>query len=48
MLGGRQYWCGDEGGLFTVSAGHECVGGTRGSCIVASATDVIYMGVVRG
>ena len=29
-----------------VSAGH--VGGTRGSCIVSSAADVLWMSVVRG
>ena len=29
-----------------VSAGH--VGGTRGPCIVSSATDVLWMSVVRG
>ena len=31
-----------------VSAGHEYVGGTRGSGIVSSAADVIWMSVVRG
>ena len=30
-----------------VVAGHEYVGGTRGSGIVSSAADVIGMGVVR-
>ena len=29
-----------------VSAGHE--GGTRGSCIVSSAADVLWMSVVHG
>ena len=29
-----------------VNAGH--VGGTRGSCILSSAADVIWMSVVRG
>ena len=31
-----------------VSAGHEYVGGTRGSGIVSSASDVLQMSVVRG
>ena len=31
-----------------VSAGHEYVGGTRGSGIVSSATDVLGMSVVCG
>ena len=31
-----------------VSAGHEYVGGTRGSCILSSAADVLGMSVVRG
>ena len=31
-----------------VSAGHEYVGGTRGSGIVYSAADVLGMSVVRG
>ena len=38
-------WCGD-GGVVVMSAGH--VGGTRGSCIVSSAADVLGMSVVRG
>ena len=29
-----------------VSAGH--VGGTRGSCIASSVTDVLWMSVLRG
>ena len=32
--------------MVVVSAGH--VGGTRGSCIVSSAADVLWMSVVRG
>ena len=36
----------DEGGVVVVSAGH--VGGTRGSGIVSSAADVLWMSVVRG
>ena len=31
-----------------VSAGHEHVGGTRGSGIVSRAADVLWMSVVRG
>ena len=34
--------------VVVVSAGHECVSGARGSCIVSSAADVIGMSVVRG
>ena len=36
----------DGGCVVVVSAGH--VGGTRGSCIVSSATDVVVMSVLRG
>ena len=37
---------GDGGGLIVVTAWH--VGGTRGSGIVSSTTDVVGMSVVRG
>ena len=33
--------------MVAVSAGHECMGGTRGSGIVSSAADVLGMRVVR-
>ena len=47
-------WCegegnigvGDGGSLVVLSAGHVC--GTRGSCIVSSAAEVLGMSVVRG
>ena len=39
---------GDWGGVVVVRAGHEYVGGTRGSGIVSSADDVLGMSVVRG
>ena len=39
---------GDEGGVVGLSAGHEYVGGTRGSGVVFSAADVLGMSVVRG
>ena len=38
---------GDRRGVITVSAGHENVGGTRGSGIVSSAVVVLGMSVVR-
>ena len=31
-----------------VSAGNECVCGTRGSCMVSMATNVLGISVVRG
>ena len=31
-----------------MSAGHECLGGTRGSYIVSSAAEVLWMSVVHG
>ena len=34
--------------MVVVNAGHECVGGTRGSGIVSSAAHVLGMIVVRG
>ena len=34
--------------MVVVSAGHEYVGGTRGSGNVSSAADVLEMSVVRG
>ena len=34
--------------MVAVNAGHEYVGGTRGSGIVYSAADVLGMRVVRG
>ena len=34
---------GDGGGVFVVRAGHEYVDGTRGSCIVSRAADVLGM-----
>ena len=37
----------DGGDVVTVSAGHEHVGGTRGSNIVSIAADVLGMSVVR-
>ena len=37
---------GDGAGV--VSAGHECMGGTRGSSIVFSTADVLGITVVRG
>ena len=39
---------GDGAGVVAVSAGHECVGVTRGSSIVSSAAAVLGMSVVRG
>ena len=39
---------GDGGDVVVMSAGHEYVGGTRGSGIVSSAADVLEMSVVRG
>ena len=36
---------GSGGGLVAVSA---CMGGTRGSCVLSSACDVLEMSVVRG
>ena len=38
---------GDGVGLFPLSGGHECVGGTRGLGIIFSAADVLGMSVVR-
>ena len=38
---------GDEGTVVVVSAGNEYVGGTRGSCIVSSAAEVLGVSVVR-
>ena len=35
------------GWVVVVSAGHECVGGTRGSSIASSAADVLGMRVMR-
>ena len=35
-------------GVIAVSAGHEYVGDTRGSAIMSSAADVLWMSVVRG
>ena len=43
----RKYSFGYGGGVVGVSAGHEYVGGTRGSGIVSSATDVLGMSVVH-
>ena len=37
-----------RGGVAVVSAGHEYVGGTRGSGFVSSAADVLGISVVRG
>ena len=34
--------------MVAVSAGCECIGGTRGSGVVTSADDVLEMSVVRG
>ena len=34
----------DGGGLAAVSAACECMGGTRGSCIVSSADDMLECG----
>ena len=34
--------------MIVVSAGHEYVGGTRGSGIVSSAAEVLGMSVLRG
>ena len=42
----RVRWCEVDGNAGVVSAGH--VGGTRGSGIVSSAADVLWMNVVRG
>ena len=39
---------GDRGGLFTVCAGYEYVVGTRDSCIVSGAADILGMSVVHG
>ena len=39
---------GDGGGVVVVSAGHECVRGTRRSGIVSSTADVLGMSVERG
>ena len=39
---------GDGRGVIVVNAGHEYVSGTRGSGIVSSAADVLWMSVVRG
>ena len=39
---------GDGEGVVVVGAGHEHVGGTRGSGIVSSSADVLGMSVVRG
>ena len=39
---------GDRGGVVEMSAGHEYVGGTRGSRIVSNAADVLGMSVVHG
>ena len=39
---------GDEGGVVVVSAGNECMGGTRGSDVMSSAYDVIEVSVVCG
>ena len=44
--GDRNVGVGDGGDMVMVSAWH--VGGTRGSCIVSSAADVLGMSVVRG
>ena len=49
-------WCdgsgnagiGDRGGMIVTSAGHEYVGGIRGSGNVFCAADVLEMSVVRG
>ena len=38
----------EEGGVVTVSPGYEYVGGTRGSGIVPSVTDVLGMRGVGG
>ena len=37
---------GDGGGIIVVCAWHVC--GTRGSCILSRAADVLWMSVVRG
>ena len=39
---------GDGGGVVGKSAGHEYVGGIRGSGIATNAADVLAMGMVRG
>ena len=39
---------GAGGPVITVNVWHECVCGTRGSTIVSSAADIIWMSVVRG
>ena len=39
---------GDGGCVVVVSVGHEYVCGTRGTCIVSSAADVLGMSVVHG
>ena len=38
----------DGGGVVVVSEGHGYVGDTRGSGIVSSAADVLWMSVLRG
>ena len=38
----------DVGGVVGVSAGYEYVGGTRGSCIVSSAADVLGLSGMKG
>ena len=38
----------DGGGVVAVSAGYECMGDTRGSCVLSSADDVLEMRGVRG
>ena len=38
----------DGGSICVVSAGHQCMGGARGSGTVSSAADVLWMSVVRG
>ena len=37
----------DDGYVVPVSAGYECMGGTRGSGVVSSADNVQEMSVVR-
>ena len=46
--GGGNAGVGDGRGVVVVSAGHEYVGGERGSSIVSSAADVLGMSVVSG
>ena len=38
----------DREGVVVVRAQNECVAGTRGSCILSSAADVLGMSAVRG